>query len=351
MEKCTSRRKMKEYFTFDDVLIRPAYSEIESRQDIDLGQDFLGLHLSIPVISANMDYVTGRQMAIAMRNEGGLGIIHRFGDWVTLENEIFEAAFATGVAAFSVGTRFEEEATSHLDNLEEDLARTEQPVKIVTVDVAHGHHRKVIDLVKRIKNDFPEWKVIAGNVATAEGTSDLIAAGADAIKVGIGPGSVCTTRVVTGIGVPQLSAIIECADVAYEFNRPIIADGGIRSAGDIVKAIAAGADVVMLGSLLAGTDEAPGEIIDTGRGKRVKRYQGQSIFGTNDALFTREGISGFVDSKGPVSGVLRQLMGGLRSGMSYVGARNLKKLRTNAEFIRISPSTQHENSTRISDYI
>jgi IMP dehydrogenase len=217
--------------------------------------------------------------------------------------------------------------------------------------VAHGHHRKVIDLVKRIKESFPEYRIIAGNIATAEGASDLIAAGADAIKVGIGPGSVCTTRIVTGVGVPQLSAIIECATVAHQFNRSCIADGGIRSAGDIVKALAAGADVVMLGSLLAGTDETPGEIIDTGRGRRVKRYQGQSIFGTNDALFTREGISGFVDAKGPVSGVLRQLMGGLRSGMSYVGASNLADLRTKVEFIRISGSTHSENTTRVNEYI
>lgn len=339
---------MKDYFTFDDVLIRPAYSEIESRQDIDLSQDFLGLNLSIPVISANMDFVTGREMAIAMHNAGGLGILNRFmppadqiGDIKTLYSEGYPVAF-------SVGTRDQKESLDFIRHI--DGSCNLAPY-IVCVDVAHGHHRKVIDLVKRVKDLFPSARVVAGNVATAEGTVDLIAAGADAIKIGIGPGSVCTTRIVTGIGVPQLSAIAECYQESRKYHIPIIADGGIRSAGDIVKALAAGADLVMLGSLLAGTDEAPGEVIDTGRGRRVKRYQGQSIFGTNDALFTREGISGFVDYKGPVSAVLKQLMGGLRSGMSYVGAENLSELRDRAEFIRISPSTASENHTRVNEYI
>lgn len=338
---------MKDYYTFDDVLIRPGYSEVDSRQDIDLSQHFLGMQLNIPVISANMDFVTGPQMSTAMWENGGLGILHRFDLWEKQIEDINSAYSNTGRVAFSIGTREPAEAIARLVEVDHRFYTQ----KIVCIDVAHGHHRNVIDLVKRIKDQFPAWCVIAGNVATDQGTSDLIAAGADAIKVGIGPGSVCTTRIVTGVGVPQLSAIIECAAVAKEFNRPIIADGGIRSAGDIVKALAAGASVVMLGSLLAGTDEAPGEMIDTGRGRRVKRYQGQSIFGTNDALFTREGVSGFVDAKGPVSGVLRQLMGGLRSGMSYVGANNLSELQEKVEFIRISNSTLNENMPRVSEML
>lgn len=337
---------MKEYLTFDDVLIRPAYSEIDSRSEIDTSQEFAGIKLRIPIISANMDYITGPRMATAMWANGGLGILHRFNDWDTQKMDILQYYNDSGRLAFSVGTRNSDESIQRISEVD-DLSNQ----KIVTVDVAHGHHRKVVDLVKRIKDKFPDWFCIAGNVATAEGTSDLINAGADCIKVGIGPGSVCTTRIVTGVGVPQLSAIIECGSVAREFNRPIIADGGIRSAGDIVKALAAGANAVMLGSLLAGTDETPGDIIDTGRGRRVKRYQGQSIFGTNDALFTREGISGFVDAKGPVTEVLRQLMGGLRSGMSYVGASNLAELRANTEFIRVSGATNIENSPRIAEYI
>lgn len=338
---------MREYYTFDDVLIRPAYSEIDSRTQIDISQTFLGIKLRIPVISANMDYITGPQMATAMWENGALGILHRFAPWDEQIKSIQTMYSNTGQAAFSVGTRDIEESLRRIDEVDHKHYNH----KIICIDVAHGHHRKVIDLVKRIRDTYPDWRIIAGNIATAEGVSDLIAAGAEAIKVGIGPGSVCTTRIVTGIGVPQLSAIIECASVAASYNKPVIADGGIRSAGDIVKALAAGANVVMLGSLLSGTDETPGEIIDTGRGRRVKRYQGQSIFGTNDALFTREGISGFVDAKGPVSGVLKQLMGGLRSGMSYVGARNLQELRTNTEFIKVSGHTINENHTRISEYI
>jgi IMP dehydrogenase len=341
---------MREYYTFDDVLIRPSYSEINSRTEIDLSQNFLGLNLRIPVISANMDYITGSKMAVAMWEEGGLGIIHRFGEWDLLLDDIDEVALLTNTVAVSVGTRSPEEALYRLVWLEK-VYSGDKFTKIVTVDVAHGHHLKVLNLVKEIKNRFPDWKIIAGNVATAEGVSDLIADGADAIKIGIGPGSVCTTRIVTGVGVPQLSAILECSRRAKDSGIPVIADGGIRTAGDIVKALAAGADVVMLGSLLSGTDETPGDIIDTGRGRRVKRYQGQSIFGTNDALFTREGISGFVDSKGPVSGVLKQLMGGLRSGMSYVGARNLQQLRENTEFIKVSPNTTIENHPRVSEVI
>lgn len=341
---------MKEYYTFDDVLIKPVYSEIESRQDIDTSVSFLGLDLRIPILSANMDYVTGWHMATAMYDNGGLGILHRFAPW-TSQIEAIRAAYSnTGIVAFSVGTRDSDLSLERIREVE-NVWTTGKVTKIVCVDVAHGHHIKVIDLIKRIKDEFSEWKIIAGNVATAEGTSDLIAAGADAIKIGIGPGSVCTTRIVTGVGVPQLSAIIDCYNVASKFNKPIIADGGIRSAGDIVKALAAGASVVMLGSLLSGTDETPGEIIDTGRGKRVKRYQGQSIFGTNDALFTREGISGFVDAKGPVTNTLKQLMGGLRSGMSYVGAYTLAELRQNTEFIRVSHSTTVENHPRVSEYI
>lgn len=340
---------MRDYYTFDDVLIRPAYSELGSRQDIDTSQKFLGLSLGIPILSANMDYVTGPRMATTMYEQGGLGILHRFAPWMEQEANIQNVLARIGIAAFSVGTREPEISLERVALIEGILDELDH--RIVCVDVAHGHHKKVIDLVRTIKREYPAWKIIAGNVATAEGTVDLIEAGADAIKIGIGPGSVCTTRVVTGVGVPQLSAIIECSLAAKPFNRPIIADGGIRSAGDIVKALAAGADVVMLGSLLAGTDEAPGDIIDTGRGKRVKRYQGQSIFGTNDALFTREGISGFVDAKGPVAGVLRQLMGGLRSGMSYVGAFTLPELRQNTEFIRVSHSTTVENHTRVSEYI
>lgn len=322
--------------TFDDVLIAPAYSDIASRQEIDLSQNFLGIKLAIPVISANMDYVTGPEMANAMWKAGGLGILHRFPLNI---DDITQQYNETGSVAFSVGIKTDWQV---VDYLLEVFNGTNN--KIICIDVAHGFHQRVYDLVFKIRINYPSWSIIAGNVATADGARFLEQAGADAIKIGIGPGSVCTTRIVTGVGVPQLSAIQECANAV---NIPIIADGGIRYAGDITKALAAGADVVMLGYLLAGASETPGNSIETGDGRRLKAYRGQSIFGSNDKIYTHEGISGYVTEKGPVKDILHQLMGGLRSGMSYVGARNLDELKYKAKFVEISHSTLEENHTRI----
>jgi IMP dehydrogenase len=217
----------------------------------------------------------------------------------------------------------------------------------VTVDVAHGHHNKVIDMVKRLKDDGAT--VIAGNVATYSGSWALANAGADAVKVGIGPGSVCTTREVTGVGVPQLSAIMDVYKAFCESPNPplLIADGGIKNSGDIVKALAAGADAVMIGSLLAGTTEAPGEVRVGPDNRRWRPYRGQSIFGVNGEKFTPEGISGWVEEKGPVANVLKKLEGGIRSGMSYTGARNLMELRLYTDFIKVSHATHYESRTRI----
>lgn len=340
--------EFREYVTFDDVLIRPQYSDIESRTEISTSTTFCGMALTKPVISANMDYVTGPDMQIAMIKAGGLGILHRFMPWEKQLEAIDLVVEETGVIAFSVGTR---DCTDSFNRVRYLDALYNVPHKIVCIDVAHGHSMKVERLVRKIKNSFADWKIIAGNVATAEGTIDLIKAGADAIKVGIGPGSVCTTRIVTGVGVPQLSAIIECANTARPFKVPVIADGGIRTAGDIVKALAAGATVVMVGNLLAGTTETPGEVLTTATGRKLKGYRGQSIFGTNDTLYTKEGVSGYVDEKGPVAEVLHQLMGGLRSGMSYVGARTLAELRDNTVFVRVSGHTVHENHPRVQEAI
>lgn len=329
---------MLEYFTFDDVLILPQHSDINSRELISTGTDFLGLKLDVPIISSNMDYVTGSKMAIAMHEAGGLGILHRFMPW-SEQLEALDEIYANDTpVALSVGVR---EATNFADLPYDDI--------IVCIDVAHGDHDRVVSLIENIKTYYPHVKIIAGNVATAEGYSRLSSAGADAIKVGIGPGSVCTTREVTGVGVPQLSAIMNVAArrASIKGTVQIIADGGIKNSGDMVKALAAGADVVMLGSLLAGASECPVEAIETADGHRLKPYRGQSIFGVNGAKFTPEGISGYVFEKGPVKDIIKQLRGGLRSGMSYVGAMNLDELRENTEFIRISPGTQVESSTRI----
>ncbi|MCL2777473.1 MAG: IMP dehydrogenase [Polyangiaceae bacterium] len=220
-------------------------------------------------------------------------------------------------------------------------------VDLIVVDTAHGHHVGVIDAVRETKKAFTNISVIAGNVATAQATEALIDAGADGVKVGIGPGSICTTRVVAGIGVPQISAISDCAHVADRHDVPIIADGGVKHSGDITKAIAAGASAVMIGSLFAGTDEAPGDLV-LFQGRSYKVYRGMGSIGamkkgskdrygqggTADEKLVPEGIEGRVPHRGALASILHQLVGGLRAGMGYTGSRNIKDLRTNAKFIR-----------------
>lgn len=335
--------------TFEDVLLKPGYSDIASRADIDISQKFLGMDFKLPIISANMDYVTEYKMAIAMLDAGAFYVVHRF----MREYDLYKMFDYTGPSpipvSFSVGVR----------NPDLEIGKVQFMATIggdnlanltVTVDVAHGHSQKVADMVKRLKK-LGVPRVIAGNIATREGYAFLHRAGADAVKVGIGPGSACTTREVTGVGVPQLSAIMEVADrKSYTgVDAPlIIADGGMKNSGDIVKALAAGADMVMLGSLLAGTDEAPGEErVDT-HGRIWRPYRGQSIFGVNASHYTPEGVEGWVQAKGPVKNVLEKLGAGIRSGCSYVGARNLEELRAKARFIRVTQAThQIESAVRV----
>jgi len=233
------------------------------------------------------------------------------------------------------------------DTMERVEALVAAKVDVITVDTAHGHSVGVINMVKQIKKKFPDLQVIAGNVATAEGTRELIEAGADCGKIGIGPGSICTTRVVAGVGVPQITAVMECAEEADKYGIPVIADGGIKYSGDIVKAIAAGASVVMVGNLLAGTEESPGET-ELYQGRRFKVYRGMGSLGamaagSSDRYFQEdakklvpEGVEGRVPFKGPLADTVYQLMGGLRAGMGYCGARNIEELRKNAKFIRIT---------------
>jgi IMP dehydrogenase len=246
---------------------------------------------------------------------------------------------------------------------DDGFARTERlidaGVDVVVVDTAHGHSVRVLEAVSRIKQLSNRVQVIAGNVATADGAMALIDAGADAIKVGIGPGSICTTRVVAGVGMPQLTAIMEAAETAAKHDMPVIADGGIKFSGDLVKALAAGADCVMIGALLAGTDEAPGETY-LYQGRTYKAYRGMGSVGAmargsadryfqeevKDSIkFVPEGVEGQVPYKGPVDGVLHQLVGGLRAGMGYVGAKSLAELKQRARFVRVSPAVIRENHT------
>lgn len=236
------------------------------------------------------------------------------------------------------------------DGIERVKQLVEANVDFVSIDSAHGHSKNIIDMLKKIKKMFPALPVIAGNIATKQAAKDLIEAGANAIKVGIGPGSICTTRIVAGIGVPQLTAVMDCVELADSYGIPVIADGGIRFSGDVVKALAAGASSVMMGGIFAGTDEAPGESIIY-QGRKFKTYRGMGSVGamskgSKDRYFqdtvesaeklVPEGVEGMVAYKGGVKDVVHQLLGGLKAGMGYVGAKNTEDLRKNAEFVKIS---------------
>ncbi|WP_425538179.1 IMP dehydrogenase [Microaceticoccus formicicus] len=240
------------------------------------------------------------------------------------------------------------------DVLDRIAALVKAKVDVVVIDTAHGHSQGVLDTVKKIKAEFPDLQLIAGNVATGAATEALIKAGADCVKVGIGPGSICTTRVVAGIGVPQISAIIDCYEVGKKYNIPIIADGGIKYSGDITKAIAAGGNVVMLGSLLAGTTESPGDM-EIYEGRRFKVYRGMGSIaamkaGSTDRYFQEradklvpEGVEGRVAYKGSLGEVVYQLVGGLRAGMGYVGAKDIKELQENTKYVKITSASLIEN--------
>lgn len=240
------------------------------------------------------------------------------------------------------------------DTMERAAALVEAEVDLLVVDTAHGHSKGVCETVARLRAEYPHLVIVAGNVATGEGTRDLIQAGASVVKVGIGPGSICTTRVVAGIGVPQITAIYDCATVAREYGVPIIADGGIRFSGDIVKALAAGADAVMLGSLFAGTEESPGET-EIYQGRQFKVYRGMGSIGAmragskdryfqeNEQKLVPEGIEGRVPFKGPLADTVYQLIGGLRAGMGYCGTKNLEELKTKSRFIRITNASLRES--------
>lgn len=240
------------------------------------------------------------------------------------------------------------------DMLERVEALVKAHVDVIVLDTAHGHSKNVLNAVTRIKTEYPNLQVIAGNVATKEATIDLIKAGADCVKVGIGPGSICTTRVVTGIGVPQITAIIDCAEGAKEYGVPIIADGGVKYSGDITKALGAGANVVMAGSLFAGTEESPGEDIML-EGRRYKTYRGMGSLGAMDSgssdryfqsntkKYVPEGVEGRVHYKGLLGDIVYQLVGGLKSGMGYVGSKNIEELHDKARFMKITSASLVEN--------
>ncbi len=461
-------------YTFDDLLLVPGESKVLP-SEVDLSTHLTNtVKLSIPLVSAAMDTVTGHRTAITMAQEGGIGIIHKnmtveeqalevikvkksesgmIVDPVTVEDEqivgdvkmimrnyrisgvpvlrnnklvgivtnrdlrfvtdlnlkVHQVMTSANLVTAKPGITLENSkkllhehriekllvvdeegklkglitikdiekirkyphaAKDHLGRLRAGaaigmgkncLAHVERlihaGVDIVTLDSAHGHSQNVIHTLKEVKSTFPEVQVVAGNVATADGVEALIRAGADCVKVGVGPGSICTTRIVAGVGVPQMTAIKDCAKIAEKYGIPIIADGGIKFSGDVTKAIGIGAHSIMIGSLFAGTDETPGETF-LYQGRTYKGYRGMGSLGamkkgSSDRYFQEEvdtssklvpeGIEGKVPYRGPLSTTIYQLMGGLRSGMGYVGARSIEELRRKAKFVRITAAGLRES--------
>ena len=336
--------------TFDDVLLLPQYSDIR-RKDVSLSTKLTKrLSLELPILSAPMDTVTESSMAIEMARAGGLGVIHKNMSASEQAREVQKVKIKKLLvgAAIAYGE----------GSLERALALAQAGADVLIIDTAHGHSKGVIEMTKLLKKDlrFKKVEIIAGNVATAEGVRALIKAGADAVKVGIGPGSICTTRVVAGIGVPQLSAVLEAVKVAKQSGIPIIADGGINYSGDIVKSLAAGASAVMIGRLFAGTKESPGKLVKI-NSKLYKTYRGMGSFeamqkGSKDRYghsestkkqLVPEGVSARVPYTGLVADVLEQMAGGLKSGMVYIGAKNLLELKKKAKFIQITPASLKES--------
>ena len=335
---------MKKTVCFDDVLLTPQYSTIKSRTEIDLttpltpGTDKT---LKIPIVSAPMDTVTGSEMAVAIAQAGGLGILHRYNtieEQVDLVNQITNQNKNTVYgAAIGITGDFEERAN----------ALYNAGCRIFCLDVAHGHHGLMKNALETLGRKYGhDVHLMAGNIATLEAFNDLSDWGADSIRVGVGGGSICSTRVQTGHGIPTLQSVIDCAK--SDRDTILIADGGIKNSGDMVKALAAGADIVMCGSLLAGTEETPGIVLSTNGSAPRKVYRGMASREAQKAwrgkVGSVEGVATTVAIKGPVSDVLHDLEWGIRSGLSYTGARNLRELRGKATFVTQTSASQTESS-------
>lgn len=356
----------KKGLTFDDVLLIPAESHVlpnEVKLDTKLASN---LQLHIPLISAGMDTVTEGNMAIAMAENGGLGVIHKN---LSIEAQVDEVKKAKGKTVDpnlphpAVDNQGRLLATAAVgvtsDTFERAESLLEAGADAIVIDTAHGHSAGVLRKIKEIREHFPNATLIAGNVATGEGTAALFDAGVDVVKVGIGPGSICTTRIVAGVGVPQITAIYDAASVAQKYGKKIIADGGIKYSGDVVKALAAGGNAVMLGSMFSGTTEAPGTIF-TNEGKQFKSYRGMGSVGamsqqhgSSDRYFqggvneanklVPEGVEALVPYKGDVSNIIYQIDGGLRAGMGYVGASTIEELIENSQFVQITNAGLRES--------
>ena len=338
-----------EALTFDDVLLLPRYSSIlPAATNISLHLTNK-ITLKVPFISSAMDTVTESKMAIAIAKEGGLGIIHRNLDIKNQSREIKKVKNKKYLVGAAIGTNKED-----FDRARSLVAHG---VDLIVIDTAHGHSEKVLRTLINIKKIIKKVPICVGNIATGEAAKKLYNSGADIIKVGIGPGSICTTRMVAGVGVPQISAIMEVKKALNKKKIKIISDGGIKFSGDIAKALAAGADAIMMGSIFAGTEESPGKKFKF-NGKIYKQYRGMGSIGAMSAgsanryfqknfkdksKFVPEGVEGRVEYKGKISKIIYQLQGGLRSSMGYIGAKNLKDINKKAKFVKITKAGFYES--------
>ncbi len=341
---------IKEALTFDDVLLEPKYSEVLPSQVLTETSLSNNLNLNIPILSSAMDTVTESKMAISIAKAGGIGVIHRnlnIKDQISEIKKVKSKKLLVG-AAVGAGPLEHKRAVAVL----------KENVDLIVVDTAHGHTKKVSEIIKIIKKiKSKKTTLCAGNIATSEAAKFLIKLGVDVIKVGIGPGSICTTRIVAGIGVPQLSAILAVRKGIGKKKVTIIADGGIKFSGDISKALVAGADAVMIGSLFAGTDESPGKLVKK-NGKFFKSFRGMGSIGAMNkgsadryfqtkqkdiSKYVPEGVEGLVKYKGSVNKIIYQLIGGLKSSMGYLGTKKIKNLRNKTKFVKITKAGFYES--------
>ena len=348
---------IKESLTFDDVTLVPQYSSVLPHETIIKTELNKNLKLNIPLLSSAMDTVTESKMAIAIAKSGGLGIIHKNLNPKKQALEVKKVKKNNMIVGAAVGTN------------EKDIDRVykllESKVDLIVVDTAHGHTKKVLIMISKIKKISKHSIVCAGNIATGRAAKFLADSGADIVKVGIGPGSICTTRLVTGIGVPQLSAVLNVKEALKNYKTKIISDGGIKFSGDISKAIAAGADAVMIGSLFASTTESPGKIFKY-KGKLYKNFRGMGSAGAmsagsadryfqeknkNISKYVAEGVEGIVQFKGPLNKIIYQLVGGLKSSMGYMGSKTIKDLQKKSEFVKITKAGFYESMVHNVDQI
>lgn len=345
----------KDALTFDDVLLVPQYSEITPDM-ADVSTKLTNtFKMNVPFLSAAMDTVSEHKLVTALALAGGLGVIHKnmsIADQAKevemvknyeFDNEKYKRALIDKKGRLCVGAAIGVTA----DMMNRVHALMDAGVDVFVLDSAHGDSKNIINAIKNLRLEYPNMELIAGNVATYEGALDLMKAGASAVKVGMGPGSICTTRIIAGIGVPQLQAVMDCARASKEMDVPIIADGGIKYSGDVVKALAAGANTVMLGGLFATCEEAPGDIYES-NGKKYRTYRGMGsieamakgstdrYFQTGHKKFVAEGVQGIVEVKTTVEELVFQLIGGLKAGMGYCGSKDIPTLQEKGTFIKIT---------------